>query len=294
MKVLITGVNGFVGRTLLGSLRTGVEKIYGIDLEGKGDNIYPVDITDPIQMTSCIKEISPDFIFHLAAVSRVDVTNHQNIFDINVSGTLNLLSASIKLKKIPAFLFVSSSQVYGRVDKSRQPITEDEPVNPVNLYGASKAAGENIVMAFHHEFGLPAVIVRPFNHTGRGQAGHFVIPKLIREFRNNTARIELGNLQVYRDFLDVRDVVDAYIRIMNNFTDGEIFNISSGECVLLTDIISIIRKKTGHNPEIISDDSLRRKNEIDFSMGDSSRIKQKLGWEPLYTLAETLEWMLEE
>ncbi len=294
MKILITGINGFVGNLLYKYLQERGDEVYGIDIEGNRDNIFSVDITNYDSVNKTLIRIAPDFIFHLAAISRVDVSNPRNIFNINVNGTLNLLSASIKLKIIPKFLFISSSQVYGIVDRSLQPMRENLPLKPVNLYGASKAAAENMIMAFHHEFGLPFIIIRPFNHTGRGQAQHFVIPKLIEAFKDNKNSVKVGNIQVYRDFLDVRDVIDAYIKIMDNFPNGEIFNISSGKNILISDIISLMKEITGHDPKIISEEGLLRKNEIVYSEGDSSKIKQKLNWEPQISLRETLEWMLED
>jgi GDP-6-deoxy-D-talose 4-dehydrogenase len=294
MKILITGINGFVGKALHKALEVKGEEIYGLDFEGNGTNIFKVDIADQDQVTECITNVSPDFIFHLAAVSRVDLNNPQEIFKTNINGTINLLSASIKLQKLPRFLFVSSSQVYGIVDKIKQPITESIPVNPVNMYGASKAAGENIVAAFHHEYDLPVVIARPFNHTGRQQAHNFIVPKLIRVFKEKKSEIKLGNIQVNRDFLDVRDVVDAYIKIMDNFCSNEVYNISSEKDILIQEIFSLLKEITGHDPKIILDDFFLRKNEIVYALGDSSKIRKQLDWEPKYSLTDTLKWMLED
>jgi GDP-6-deoxy-D-talose 4-dehydrogenase len=294
MKILITGINGFVGKTLHKVLEKRGEEVYGLDIEGNETNIFQVDISDQDQVTECITNVSPDFIFHLAAVSRVDLNNPQEIFKINFNGTINLLFASIKLKKVPRFLFVSSSQVYGIVDKLKQPLSEDVPANPVNMYGASKAAGENAVVAFHHEYDLPVVIARPFNHTGRWQALNFIVPKLVYAFKEKKSEIKLGNIQVYRDFLDVRDVVNAYIKIMDNFYSNEVYNISSEKYILILEIISLLKEITGHDPEIITDDGFLRKNEIVYALGDSSKIKKQLNWVPKYSLTETLKWMLED
>ncbi len=294
MKVLITGINGFAGSILREHLINRGDEVYGIDLHGGRKDAFAADISDLGSIDKIIKDISPDFIFHLAAVSRVDVRNPGNIFKTNVNGVLNLLTAAVSLKKMPGFLYVSSSQVYGNVDKHLQPIMENFPASPVNLYGASKAAAENIVRAFHMEFGLPSVIVRPFNHTGRGQQSHFIIPKLVSAFKESKKELNVGNINVRRDYLDVRDVIDAYVKIMDNFTDGETFNISSGRSVLIADIITKLKTLTGHDPALVPEKDLFRKNEILFSEGDSSRIRRMLGWKLRYSLEETLSWMLED
>lgn len=292
MRVLITGINGFVGKILNEKLVEKGHEVYGVDLQGNGENIFSLDITDPERVTECTGDIAPDFIYHLAAISRVDVNNPGSIFNVNINGTLNLLSAGIMLERMPRFVFISSSQVYGNVDRSLQPIGEDIPVAPVNLYGASKAAGENIARAFHVEFGLPLVILRPFNHTGHGQTENFFIPKLAGAFKREQNEIPVGNVDVYRDFLDVRDVVRAYQKVMEHFPDGGIFNISSGRSIPLSEVISLLREFSGHDPVLVYRNDLRRKNEIFYSQGDSSKIRQRLNWEPRYTIVDTIRWML--
>jgi GDP-6-deoxy-D-talose 4-dehydrogenase len=294
MKIFITGISGFVGKILHKVLEKRGEEIYGLDIKGNGSNIFQVDITNQDQVTKCITNVSPDFIFHLAAVSRVDLNNPREIFNSNLNGTINLLSAAIKLKKLPRFLFVSSSQVYGIVDKLKQPISEDVRVNPVNMYGASKAAGENVALAFHYEYDLPVVIARPFNHTGRGQALNFIVAKLVQAFKEKKSEIKLGNIQVNRDFLDIRDVVDAYLKIMDNFRSNEVYNISSEKFIRIQEIISLLKEITGHDPKIVTDNVLLRKNEIEYAFGDSSKIKKQLNWTPKYSLTDTLKWMLNE
>lgn len=294
MKIVITGINGFAGKILRDNLIKHGAEVYGIDLQGGLENVFSADIADLESINNIFKKIAPDFIFHLAAVSRVDSKTPLNIFKINVDGTLNVLIAAAAQDKMPRFLYVSSSQVYGNADISLQPIRENFPVSPVNLYGASKAAAENIVRAFRMEFGLPSVIVRPFNHTGRGQQDHFIIPKLVSAFKGRKKEISIGDINVRRDYLDVRDVVDAYVIIMDNFTDGETFNISSGRSILISDIIQKLKALTGHEPALIPEKGLLRKNEISYSEGDSSRIRRMLNWKPRYSLEDTLSWMLED
>lgn len=242
MNILITGINGFVGSNLRHMLESKGYHVCGIDVRSRDSSVHAIDITDQVAVMQCVEKLAPDFIFHLAAISHVDYTNPSLLYSINITGTLNLLTAASHLIKKPGFLLVSSSQVYGIVEDPSRPISEQEPIKPVNHYGASKASAEHLVQVFHHEYGLPVSIARSFNHIGRGQDPHFVIPKIIKSINEKKTDIQLGDLSVIRDFLDVRDVGDAYIRIMEDFKDGSIFNIASGKGYKLSDLVELIRK----------------------------------------------------
>ncbi|HOT47413.1 MAG TPA: GDP-mannose 4,6-dehydratase [Spirochaetota bacterium] len=294
MNIVITGINGFVGTILRRLLEEKGHPVSGIDIRSSDSNVHAVDITDQAAVMRTMDELQPDFIFHLAAISRVDYTNPSLLYSINVTGTLNILTATTHLAKKPGFLLASSSQVYGIVDDASQPITEQAPIRPVNHYGASKASAEHLVQVFHHEHGLPFAIVRPFNHIGRGQDPHFVIPKIVKSIREKNTSIQLGNLNVMRDFLDVRDVGDAYIRIMENFKDGGVFNIASGTAYRLSDMVGLIQEIARVKLDIHHSDSLIRKNEILKAIGDSSAFMKQYNWHPMYSIRDSLEWMLSE
>ncbi|MCX7680023.1 MAG: GDP-mannose 4,6-dehydratase, partial [Spirochaetes bacterium] len=210
MKILITGINGFVGKHLREILTQLSYQVWGVDYISQSEEVFSVDICNKLQMEEIVNRIKPDCVYHLAAASFVDDQNVDAIYDVNVKGTLNVLASCCTLDKLPRFIFISSSQVYGNVPDELQPIVEDMPLNPVNHYGASKAIGEMLVKLYSTEYGLEYVIFRPFNHTGVGQNEIFVILKIIKAFKENLRCIELGNIDVERDFCDVRDVVRAY------------------------------------------------------------------------------------
>lgn len=294
MNILITGINGFVGSTLRTSLESKGHQVSGIDVRSSDECTRAVDITDQAGVMRHVKELAPDFIFHLAAISRVDYANPSLLYNINVNGTLNLLMSAAQLTKKPEFILVSSSQVYGIVGDADQPITEQTPIKPVNHYGASKTAAEHIAWAFHHDHGLPVAIVRPFNHIGRGQDPHFIIPKIVTAIRNKQHEIELGNLSVVRDFLDVRDVVDAYVKIMEHFPVGRTFNIAGGIGYRLSDLLHLILEISGASLEIKQSGSLMRKNDIVKAIGDGSALLALCGWSPSHSMRDTLEWILSE
>lgn len=295
MGILITGINGFVGRTLRRHLlEKGYNDITGIDLISSDHSVYAVDITDHIAVEKAINGIKPSCIFHLAGISRVDHSNPHQLYSINTIGTLNILNAALRQSHMPKVILVSSAQVYGNIPLHQQPISETTPVSPVNHYGASKSAAEQIALGIHNEAGLPVVILRPFNHIGRGQDPHFVIPKIINAFKNRDTDIELGRLSVMRDFLDVRDVVDVYTRVMEDFDDGQLFNICRGKGTIIGDLLPLLEKMTGHTIEVRQHQKLIRKAEIDQVIGDPQKVEQRYHWHPRYTLEDTLRWILDD
>jgi len=295
LKILVTGINGFAGKILREELESRGHAVYGLDITGDSDSVFAADIRDYSAVKGVMGEVSPDITVHLAAVSRVDFENVNEIYEINVDGTLNLLKACSSDRRNIPFLLVSSSQVYGNPELQKgHLIDENFKISPVNHYGASKAAAENIALAFHNENGLPLTIVRPFNHTGVGQSVNFVVPKIANAFKIKEKELHLGNIDTARDFLDVRDVVNAYVKLIENFQDGEIFNVASGKGFVIGDVISILKELTGHDIEIVQDEKFMRENEISAPIGDPSKIKQLLNWHPDYRIKDTLMWMLEK
>ncbi|MFC1669085.1 GDP-mannose 4,6-dehydratase [Spirochaetota bacterium] len=293
MKIFITGINGFVGKELSSCLQNKGHDVYGCDINGNKKNIYNIDITDLKSVEKILLKVNPHVIFHLAAISFVDYKNPEKLFQVNVAGTVNIITSLLKLKTLPRFILISSSQVYGFGNNSTEPISESFPISPVNHYGASKAASEIIASAFNIENNIPTTIIRPFNHIGKGQNYQFIVPKLVNAFKRGDSEIDLGNTNVIRDFLDIRDVVNAYIGVMENFKNGEIYNLSSGKSTKILNIIEILQKLTNHSIKIKTKESLLRNNEIKSIVGDSSKLQKNINWSPSISLKETLQWMLE-
>jgi len=239
-----------------------------------------------------IGNVRPDAIAHLAAISFVLSRDIQDIYRINIFGTLNLLKAASLLSPMPRFLLISSSQVYGNVPAADRPIRESASVEPVNHYGASKAACETVARAFRAEAGLPLVVARPFNHTGAGQPSHFVVPKIVDAFRRGADELSLGNTGVVRDFLDVRDVVNAYALLLEQFPEGKTFNIAGGRGFTIPEILSIASKKAGRAIAVLYDEGLVRANDIVQAVGDASLLRRETGWAPVYALEDTVGWMM--
>lgn len=294
MKAFITGISGFAGSWLSRELTGRGHEVSGTDVVCESPLCRQANLLDPAALFDAVNNFRPDFIFHLAALSSVDGSDPGPVYETNVTGTVNLLRTCSALNPMPKFIFISSSQVYGIVPEINQPIDETAPVEPVNHYGASKAAAELAVKSFGMDCGLKYMILRPFNHTGPGQTDRFVVPKIVSAFRAHAGSIELGNIDTVRDFSDVRDVVSAYADSMEHFTHGEIFNICSGRGISVREIIHSLKDISGRTLTILKKDTLLRQNEINISIGSSAEIEKTLPWRRKYSIYDTLAAMLNE
>lgn len=292
MKILITGINGFVGKYLHVTLVRSGHEVWGIDCASHSKNIFAVDICNKLALQEILDKISPKVVYHLAASAYAGSDKRNEIYTTNVDGTRTLLEVCVGLSVIPKFVFISSSQVYGSVPENMLPIDENMLLNPVNHYGASKAMGEMLVKAFHAEYDMDYVIFRPFNHTGPGQSTVFVIPKIVHAFKCSGSTVELGNVETARDFCDVRDVVRAYTMVLEHNVSSATYNIASGKAYSIKAIIYILKAMTGKNVNIDIKESFIRKNEIMKTVGSYYKIQSELGWEPTITLENTLQDML--
>jgi len=294
MKVLLTGINGFVGTYLKNELIARGYDVWGVDVVSTSDKTFKASIMDENSLSCIFTQVEPDYIVHLAAIAEVDQLNESLFYDINFRGTLNVLNSCLRLMKIPRIVFISSSLVYGNVPVDSLPIDESFAINPVNHYGASKAAAEIAVKTFGAEYGLEYVIVRPFNHTGPGQTEKFVVPKIVNAFKRGDSTISLGNINTIRDFTDVRDVVKAYATIIDHFKNGEIYNVSSGKGITIRDIIDKLNHISGRLITVDKKEFLVRKSEIKSIVGNAQKLKNDLNWEAKISFDDTLCSMLNE
>lgn len=274
-KALITGINGFVGPYLKKELEHHDYEVFGIDLKGDDKKVFSCDITDPDSVYNTISKVEPDFIFHLAGFSSVGKSFQQPELckKINVDGTRNLLDAVVKAGLMRSrILIVSSAEVYGKAEKI--PIDENHPLNPLSPYGKSRVEQEKVASGFD----LPIIIARSFNHTGPDQPDTFVIPSFRKQIKeaNDGDTIHVGNLEVVRDFSDVRDVVKAYRILLEKGKDKEIYNVGSGEEYKLKDILDRFIKQSGKNLKVEIDPKRYRKADIPVLVCDNSRLN-KLG-----------------
>lgn len=295
-RVLITGINGFAGRYLARHLMD-----QGMDVCGTthgnagqvevGARTFSADLTDAERIGQVIAEVQPDYVAHLAAISFVAHENIGEIYRTNIMGSRNLLAALARQAVRPnSVLLVSSAAVYGN---SIKPILEEtDPINPANDYSVSKAAMEFMARQFSEKLNI--TIVRPFNYTGVGQSADFLVPKIVRHFREKLPVIELGNTDVSRDFSDVRTVVDYMARLMETpAAAGGVFNICSGQARSLQYILETCEALSGHSLKVEVSPKLQRANEIKSLAGDPRHLHQVVGEAKVRELSETLVWMLE-
>ena len=290
-RVLITGSRGFTGRLLRHRLAYEGYEVIGLINEGQpnADERY-ADLTDAASLSNAVAEVAPDLVVHLAAISFVAVDNIESIYATNTIGSLNLLDALSKLSRVPErVILASSANVYG--DAGGLPIEETALPAPINHYGASKLAMEALASVYREQ--VPCVITRPFNYTGPGQALHFLVPKIVDHFARRADRIELGNLDVERDYLDVRSVVAIYAALLRNEkADGTVVNICSGRSVPLREIIERLQRLTGHDIEVVVNPEFVRSNEIRRLTGSNARLRELVSDWPEYDLDVTLGDML--
>ena len=287
MKVLITGINGFVGQYLKKHLLSAGCDVFGIDRHSHDKDTFETDITDRDKLGGIIKDIRPEEIYHLAGIADVAHGNVSDYYTVHAIGTLNLYEAVQKADIDPKILYVSTSNVYGIVPEEKQPITEAQPVRPVNHYGASKAAGEMISHKYIAD-GLRIIIARSFNHTGPGQTESFILPKLAKAFAEKQPEIGLGDTHTKRDFTDVRDVVKAYRMIVQEAGAGDVYNVCSGAVYSIDDMLGYLRNITGHAIRIRQMASLKRTVDPVLFAGDNRRLK-KLGWSASIPIEQTIK-----
>jgi nucleoside-diphosphate-sugar epimerase len=298
---LISGVSGFTGRYLANDLlaegydvvglECGVGMEFGVGA-GRAESrvtIYRCDLLDRATLSRVVQHVAPDVVVHLAAISFVAHGDAEAIYRVNVVGSRNLLEAlAIAAKKPSAVLLASSANIYGN---SPVPVIDERvPPNPANDYAVSKLAMEHMARLWMDC--LPIVISRPFNYTGVGQEAQFLLPKIVGHFQRRERLIELGNIDVERDFSDVRFVSRAYCRLLQEAPAGEVFNICSGTAWSLKAVLAMMAEIAGYEIEVRVNPAFVRSGEVKRLQGDSGKLKHAVGTLPEIPLKETLAWML--
>lgn len=293
MKALITGVAGFTGQYLCKTLSEAGYEIHGLAHEaGKLPyvfNTYQADLCDSASLKQVVSEVQPDVVAHLAAISFVAHGNAEEIYQTNMIGTRNLLEALVG-SNCRSVLLASSANVYGNATGGV--LTEATSPAPANDYAVSKLAMEYVAKLYADR--LPLVMARPFNYTGVGQSDSFLLPKIVNRVRQKASVIELGNLDVERDFSDVRMVVQYYKRLLETTTAiGNTFNVCSGVAYSLRDVLNMVRDISGNDFDVKVNPAFVRANEVKTLLGSNQRLINTVGQIEQIPLRETLRWMLE-
>ncbi len=313
MRVLITGISGFVGLHLCEHLRAEHPEVEVFGLRrwrseppagaahGPEVRIVEGDLLDAPSLARALRASRPDVVFHLAASSSVAGSwdTPAQMLQVNALGTLHLLEAARQMDLDARVVLACSAESYGLVREGEIPIREEQPFRPVSPYAVSKAAVDMLGFQYFQTFRLRTVRMRLFNHCGPRQSARFVIASLARQLAEIEAglrppRIQVGNLDVRRDFVDVRDAAAAYWLAAERGQPGEAYNVASGQARSIREILDHLLSLSDAVVEVEFDPSRLRPSEIEVLAGDASRFRAATGWSPLIpferTLADTLEF----
>ena len=290
-RVLVTGIRGFTGQYMAAELAAHGYEVFGIGNQPGCDAHYlQADLLDSEGLRTVVAQVQPDVVVHLAALAFVGHGDANAFYQTNVIGTRNLLEAlASSVKTLDCMLLASSANVYGNA--SEGVLSELTQPAPANDYAVSKLAMEYMASLWSER--LPLVIARPFNYTGVGQADNFLLPKIVAHFRRKAATIELGNLDVWRDFSDVRAVVQAYRGLIEACPVGQTFNVCSGHTHSLREVLAMCADISGHQLQVAVNPAFVRAGEVKTLCGSAERLRSVLPQWQTPLLAETLRWMLE-
>jgi GDP-4-dehydro-6-deoxy-D-mannose reductase len=291
--LLTTGQAGFVGGQLLrAAARQSAVEQYAVPAT------QPYDLLDPASLDALLATHRPDAVIHLAGQTFVpqSFADPAATIEVNLLGTLNLLQALKRNDFRGTFLYVSSGDVYGKVDAAALPITEELPPRPQNPYAVSKAAAELLCFQWSRTEPWRIVIARPFNHIGAGQRADFVVADIARQIVRikhglQAPVLTLGDIDVTRDFLDVDDVIDAYLALLKHGASGEIYNVCSGREYSIRQIIEMLLELAGVQAGIVRDPNRSRPVDQRRVLGDNRKLRALAPWQPK-PITETLRAML--
>jgi len=300
-RAFITGVSGFVGPYLASHLAANGFEVFGIDRKGSrvaGCSVKKCDITDYDSLFAIVARLKPDVVFHLAGQSSVARSwdEPELTMKVNVGGTKNLFEAISAAKLSPRVLLVSSAEIYGIPKKL--PITEEHPLSPISPYGESKVEQEKLASEFVAKRKLNIVTARSFNHTGPGQPPDFVCSNFARQIADiekgrQQPVIKVADRNVKRDFSDVRDVVAAYLLLVEKGVNGGVYNVCSGQAFTIGEILAKLLKLSAAKVRVEPDPFKMKNSVVPILHGDNSKLVKATGWKPAIGIDKTLSDILE-
>ncbi|MFT5661942.1 MAG: nucleoside-diphosphate-sugar epimerase [Sulfurimonas sp.] len=289
-KVLVFGIEGFTGIHLSEYLKNTGYEVFGTSYSDTKDDFFQVDITCNDDILRALKAVVPDYIIVLSGISFPAHGNNEDFYNINTIGAINILDVLIQLNQNPKkIIMASSATVYGNL--GTEVLDESLCPKPANHYGASKYAMES--MAKNYFSRLNIIISRPFNYTGVGQMRHFLIPKIVNHFKDNKKNIELGNLDVQREFNDITYVCEVYKKLLECNGKSIILNISSNRGIQLLDVIEMMNKIAGYTIQVSVNPDFVRKDEIKTLTGSPEKLFDLIGKLEQVDFKTTLRKMFE-
>lgn len=300
MKALIIGGAGFVGAYLIRELSSAGAEVHATCLPfekiTESCGVHTLDIMNMDDISALLDELSPDVVYHLAAQSSVAVSwkKPRLTAEINVIGSINVLEAVRNAaKKDMRVIMIGTGEEYGFIREDACPLSEDEPLNPGNIYAATKACQEMISKIYVQAYKMDIVMVRAFNHSGPGQSDMFVISDFCRqiaEIESDKKEPEMcvGNLTAMRDFTDVRDVVKAYRLLADKGVSGRVYNVGRGRAVDIQFILDTALGLSDKSITVKQDPARMRASDIPIIEPDVSRIAEDTGWKPEISMEQTI------
>ncbi len=304
-KGLVIGAAGFVGHYLLDEMHVHGMECYATKLPHENQEhpyaqIFNLDILNKEEIVSLLSQVQPDYIFHLAAQSSVGVAwkNPGLTVDVNIKGSINVMDAVRELSYKPRVLLIGSGEEYGHILPGETPITEDNLLRPGNIYAATKACQNMIGSIYSKAYNMEIMMVRAFNHVGPSQAPLFVVS----DFCKQVAEIEkglrepimrVGNLAARRDFTDVRDVVRAYVQLIQCGVPGETYNVGSGHARTIQAILDMIISQANISIKVEVDPNRLRPVDVPIIEADITKLQQLTGWKPEIPLKQTIQETLD-
>ncbi len=311
LKVLITGITGFVGSHLaeLCLQKPGV-KVYGtVRTRSRLNNIshlipslelHECDLRDPFAVRKMLEELAPDYIFHLAAQSFVPASwkAPEETISTNILSQLNIFEGMRQLKLEARVQIACSSEQYGMVYPDELPISESNPFRPLSPYAVSKVAQDLLGYQYHASYGLDVVRTRAFNHTGPRRGDSFVTSSFCKQVAEIEAGkrppvLRCGNLDARRDFTDVRDMVRAYWLALEKGEPGEAYVVASGSAYTIREVLDVVLAKAGCSIEVQLAHELMRPSDVPVLVGNAAKFRDLTGWEPRISFVETMSDLLD-
>lgn len=309
MRLLITGINGFVGGHLAERLlASGAGEVWGLarqpalalpQLQGRV-HLVCADLHQPDQVAAALQSVRPDAIFHLAGQSNVprSFADPADTLITNILAELHLFQALLRLRQNPVLLIAGSNEIYGKVQPDELPLDEDTPLRPVNPYAVSKAAQDLLTYQYHVSHALRTIQMRPFNHIGPRQSEHFVASAFAAQIARIEAGLQepllrVGNLAAERDFTDVRDIVRGYELAVQRAEAGRAYNLGSGRAVSIRWLLDTLLTFSERDIAVEPDPSRMRPADVPRVVCDCRRFFEQTGWTPQIPLEQTLYDILE-
>jgi UDP-glucose 4-epimerase len=298
-RILITGGAGFIGSHLVERLALEGDEVHVLDDLSRGrrewlpagTSLHETDLRDPHSLHRTVTAVSADVVVHLAALHFIPEVDGapELAWQVNVEGTKNLLRS---LSELPPriVLFASSAAVYA--DRSG-PINEESPVAPLDLYGRTKAMGEQLLVRYGAETGARCVIARLFNVIGERETNRHVVPEIVEQLGQGTSRLQLGNLHTRRDYTDVVDVAAALERLLQERSDDNaVFNVGSGRGVSVSELVALCERMLGQELTVAIDPARVRTHDRAELIADIGLLRNLTGWSPKRTLEQTFTNLL--